>query len=214
MTDLYDKDGTLIEGALTEEEYNEKLDETKKEQEKVTQDKVDELNKEIGVKEQSLKDAEELLEKEKDKDKNLKGQRETIEGKEGEITELKKSIEDMTTKIDGLTTASQENKLLPIFDKLANGNEELGKKIKFHYDSFKGVPADEEERKKRLESAYILATGGKKPSAVSGVVASAAGGSAPMGEENAGKEKLSTEGKAFLPDFGISDKEAKEAGLI
>jgi hypothetical protein len=91
------------------------------------------------------------LDKEKSKDKNFSELRKTKD-------ELEKKLSEA---IGGVKKEVNDEKITEAIGKLANGDEELAKKIKFHFDNTLAAvnPKNIEERNKKVQDAYLLARG-------------------------------------------------------
>jgi len=216
MPELYNKDGDLVEGALTAEEVAEKIkeaeeaggggDDTATEELKT---RVEELKTKLEDKEKEITE----LANEDDKTKNLVNLRKKTEELEGE----KKSLEDrltgletkLTEGLEGVDKKITENSFNEAVKKLAGDDTELTKKIVFHYNSFKGVPKDAGEMATRLSSSYTLATGSQPKNPLSGG-ALGGGGAAPNLRPPIGKpsEELKEVGKKL----GVTDADWAKHG--
>ncbi|MCX6741203.1 MAG: hypothetical protein NTY61_02280 [Candidatus Parcubacteria bacterium] len=91
---LYDESGQEIVGALTPEEVDAKLDEIRVEVAQAKDDEIYTIKEALDAKEAEIVEARELLEAEKNKDKNLSGQRNIIKEREAKIVELEKSLSE------------------------------------------------------------------------------------------------------------------------
>jgi len=220
MSEFFDESGNKVE-AYTAEEIAQKLEEERLEAIEETnvarQDEIDVLNQTLEEKEKALTEAQEYLVKEKDKDKNLGGQRKVIESKENEIGDLKKEIEqikqDSQLRLTEIEQKTKENTINSFLDKISDGNKELKEKIKFHYDNFKGEPKNEEEMTERVKNAYILATGGQPAIKLTGEVISGAGG-APEANVNIPEGKINPEAVPLAHKMGVTDQDLKKHKLI
>ena len=225
MVDLHDKDGNLIEEvfdsegnlideALTPEEVDKKIDDAKEETKEDYQKDIDAVKEDLEEKEESLKKAEEDLEKEQEKDKNFGKLRKSTEEKEKEASGLKEEIQGLTEKIDGIEKDTKRQPVNVMIDKLADNDEELRGKIKFHYENF-SIPDDdtEEKQKERVANAYTLAAGAKAENPLTGDAVSSGGGAAP-GAEPEDKGKISEGAKNVAKNLGIEDKDLKKHKLI
>lgn len=219
--ELFDKDGNIVENAMSPEDVETKLEE---EREKTRQEVEEEANKQLEEYKKStdeemeelqkqLDGKEEELTKEKDKEKNFgalrgknKEDKEKIDSLEQEIKDIKTSIEETKTKVS-------DEAIDMAIGKLAGDDKELAEKVKFYYKTFSGEPKDKEEFLKRIENSYVLATGGKPTNPITGEVISSAGGSLPPTVNPSG-EKLSEKGKEAAKDMGISDQELAKHKLV
>jgi chromosome segregation ATPase len=226
MAELFDKDGNLVE-AYTPEEVNAKLDEIRKE---AADDAKTEMQQTLEEKDDALAElrtklagAETELGSEKDKDKNLGGQRKIIEGKEKVIEDLTKKIADLetntNTKLDEISRKEHDKMITAMIDDLTDGDQEISAKVKFHFENFR--PIDEKDKKpediqkliqERVKSAYTLATGGRASTPLSGPIISSAGGGKPT--INEGGEKVSPEIQDLAHQLGVTDQDLKKHKLI
>jgi uncharacterized protein (DUF3084 family) len=218
MVQLFNEEGQLVD-ALTPEEVEARLDEVRQqaieEANASRQEEIDDLTLQVQDREEERKRIEAELLKEKDKDKNLGGQRRVIEAKEKEIDELTKKIDNYKTEIDkkigDIEGRGKEKTITEMIMGVAEDNKELADKIRFWYESFKGEPASEEETKQRIQNAYTLATGGKRANIMSGSLMSSAG-SLPV--INPSGEKLSPDVQDLAHKMGINDQSLKKHKLI
>ena len=218
MTELFNKEGQVVE-AYTQEEVEQKLDEirqsTKSEVESQKNEEIENLNLEVKEKDEAITQLREDLEKEKSKDKNLTGQRRIIEEKEKKIegleTGMKNLKEEMEKRLTEIANQGKEKMVKTMINELARGEKNVAEKIEFWYKKFAGEPADETEIQERVKNAYTLATGGKATIPITGPVISAAGGTPVI---NPTGEKFSSELTDLAHRMGISDKELKKHGYI
>ncbi|GAI12667.1 unnamed protein product, partial [marine sediment metagenome] len=193
----------------TEEDANKKIEEFQEESQK----DLDKLREEKA-------ELEESLEKEKEKEKNFGKLRDSKKGKEEEIGVLTEKItkleETLKEGIAGIKSDTSKTMVSDAVNVLAGDDKELKEKIQFHYDSFGGEPEDKEGLLRRVENAYILATGAKPETPLTGQILSSAGqGKVP--------EKTTTgeKGKLADPDaidvgkkMGITDQAAEKHKLV
>jgi len=218
MEELFDKDGTLVEGALSPDEVDAKLEEERakieEEFEKDNQLSVDELQREIDKAIEEKEALSEELAKEKGKDKNFGALRGKVGQKEDIITSMKEEMEklkgELDLKITGIKTDTNKQIISESIKSLAKEDKELADKIQFHFDTFKASD-NKDEILKNIKNAYTLATGSKPVSALGSSVLSANGG-APLVEKK--KENLSDEGKKQAKEFGLSDADLKKHNLL
>jgi len=220
MAEYFDELGNKVEG-YSAEEVAQKLEEERltaiEEANAARQDEIDVLNEELSNKEKALGEAQEALQKERDKDKNLGGQRRVIENKENEITELKKDIEqlkqDSQSKLMEIEKKANDSKINSLIERVSEGSKELKDKIKFFYDNFKGEPKNDEELLERIKNAYTLATGGQPSIKMTGEMISGSGNS-PMPNVNIPEGKISPDVLPIAHQLGITDQDIKKHKLI
>jgi len=182
MGEFYDENGNPVE-AYTPEEVEEKVEELKEELKEEVKEEVEnefkeeteKLKTQIEEKDKMIKSLEEDLTKVGDKNYNFKSLREKLEKTEQEKKELEEKLASVDKKIEEKVNALKgeltQKEINDEIKKLAGGDEELEKKIRYHLENFK-EPAEtdpdkrREQVKKQIESAFILATGGKKPESV------------------------------------------------
>jgi len=225
MGTYVDDKGNTVE-AFTPEEVETKLDEvreqTKQEVETEKQGEIDDLNTTLSAKEGELETAKDDLEKEKNKDKNLGGQRRVIEEKEKKIENLEKGISDLkkTTeeKLALIENKEKDNMVTGMIVELAGNKKEMIDKVKFYYDNFK--PIDETGKKKediekeiatRIQNAYLLAVGTMPKVPFSGPIISGAGGTPII---NPTGEKLNSDLQDLAGKMGINSEELKKHKLV
>lgn len=213
MVELYDADGNLVEGALTEEEVNQKIEDAKKEAEEGLSKEVEALKEEHTKKEEELqeqiKETQEELEKVGKKDYNWQKLREKKDELE---SALKKEREETDKKIEEVKGEIRGNKVDGAIKKLTGESEELFDKVKFYYKRFEGEPKDEEDFKSRISDAFLLATGGKESSPLTSERIGTGIGQPPGAKGTKGK--LTEGGKEVAEKMGISDDELKKEGLL
>lgn len=211
MVELFDGDGNPVDGAMTKEEVEAKVEAEKAElttQIEDTKLEVEEAKTEAAKTKADL----ETLQK---GDKNWKAAREAKESADAKVKELEGKVNELGQKVESTTKATEERTLAQEIAKLSGGDTEVAKKIKYHFDKF--TKADtEEKRQENLQSAAILATGGKPGAGVgSGGSFSSGGGSPAFDAPKEGKGKLSSsEASDVGAKLGLSTEEQKKAGLI
>lgn len=216
ISEVFDSEGNPLDETLTPDEVEAKINEAKEEAKGEFETETQKLQGQIDEKETALKAAEEELEKEKEKDKNFGKLRGTAAEKEKEVETLKGEVKGMKEEIEGIKVDTKKQPVTVMIKKLAGDDEELEKKIKFHYESF-NVPDDdtEEKQKERITNAYTLATGGKPVNPLSGEAVSSGGGVAPGGEELESKGKLSDPGASDVGEkLGIPKESQRRHKLI
>lgn len=215
ISEVFDVEGNPIDEILTSDEVDKKIEEAQEEAKEDYQKDIDTFKEELNEKEEALKVAEEALAKEQEKDKNFGKLRGTTAEKEKKVEELTEQIKGLTDKITGIETETKRQPVNAMIGKLAGEDEELKKKIKFHYESF-AIPEEdtEEKQKERVVNAYTLATGGKPINPLTGEAISSGGGVAPGGEEPGSEGKLSEGGKEVAGKLGIEEKDLKRHKLI
>jgi len=214
--EAFDIDGNPIDEALTPDEADTRIQEAKDEAQGGFETKTQELQEQLTEKEDALKKAEEDLEKEKEKDKNFGKLRGTTEEKEKEAEALKEEVKGLKDEVEGIKTAAKAQPISVMIKEAAGDDEELEKKIKFHYDNF-SVPEEdtEEKQKERVKNAHILAGGGAASSLGGNAISSGAGAAPGIKESESGKEKLTDPGASEVGEkLGISKEEQKKNKLI
>lgn len=219
MAELYDEEGNLVEGAMTKEEVDEKIEtakgEAKSETETEKEEALNELKEEHAKKEEEFQtkitDLETEMEKMGKKDYNWQKLRKSKEELEGLLSEERektdKKIEEIRTEIKG-------SKVDSTIRKLTGDDQELFDKVKFRYKTFEGEPENDEAFRKRVDDSYFLATGEKPTSPLFAGGVRTGAGKPPPPPAGAGGEKLSEGGKEVAKKMGISDEELKKRGYI
>ncbi len=191
-TTLYDEEGNPIEGASTAEEV------------KAIQD-------EKALKETELAEVKEKLSKLENKDFNFKKLRdmnkeeqEKLTAHEMELLQRQEKLEDDQKSFLQKQIESHKDEASAV---LAGENEELRKKILFHYDRIKDEAMSRDEVYKKMREAAILAKGegttGINP-VLSGINVQ---GSPPSGSNN---KPESEESREMRQAFHISDDDKKK----
>ena len=199
MSEIITKeDGTEIE-VFTAEEIEAKQNEAIEKFKAENPDKGEELTK-----------AQEELTKLKEKDLNFGNLRKQKEDAEKKVAEILQGVDEKVNSIkkevlEGVMKDHQEETLKG----LVGEDEELKKKVEFHYKRLGDVASTKAEITKKLQDAYLLATN-KPADEVSGNVFSSGGVSRlrPQVSNN----KLSPEDKAIGAKFGLKDEDYKRVG--
>ena len=214
MAELFNANGEPVE-ALSKEE----AEEAQKTLEEEKNSEMETLKANFEAEKSTLQeqlDAQKAeLAKYTDKDHNFKNLRQQKETAEEKLATLEKTFTEKTKELeDKLSVNMNTLKIGSMIDKIAGDDAELKKKIKFYYNSFTGVPENDEKVKERLDNAYVLATGHKIDNTLSSNVISSSGGRPPVpGVSMPGK--LSNKDSAEVAhDLGISDDELKQHKLI
>ncbi len=226
---MNDSEGKEIEVFTTEEVEQQKTEATEtaktdavEEFKKENPDKTEEMN-ELQTK---LDDANADLEKSQEGlkvlenkdygfDKVRKEANDKVEEAEGRVKELETS---MDTKI-GTAIGTAKKEILEDVMKdhynetlktLAGEDEEMKKKVEFHYARISDIAGTKEEMTKKLSDAYLLASRTEAPDALNPAVTSS-GQVAPI--------NVNKESQAFSPDekdlagkFGLTEDDLKKHG--
>jgi myosin heavy subunit len=217
MSELYDAEGNPVEGALTHEEVEEKINEAIEEHKQNSTEETEALKTELEEQKTALEAKEREIEElanEDDKTKNLVQLRKAKEIAEKEKGELSRRIGELestfTQKVEEVEKKVTSEKLNSAVQKLAGNDKELADKIKIHYDNFKGVPKDDTEMNERLQNAYILSTGSKPESPLGAGTFGSGTGIPAGGGSSLGKP--SQEAKDVGKMMGITDEDWKKYG--
>lgn len=205
--EVYDEAGEKVEGLLTEEEVQAKLDEQKEESANVAAKDLEEIEEEKQKEIDALKlEKEENYKKLKtseddggdDKDKNFKALRENNK-KMGE------RLDTLTSELAKFNSPDAPEKVNAAIAKYSNGDKEVEEKIKLYFNQF-AKPTTAEELDDRMQSAAQLA----------GVLSNADNklGSSVIGSSSsnnlgfkADKGKMSDEIKELGKQLGLTDKD-------
>lgn len=220
---FFDADGNEVEGVLTAQEVEKKLEEAQTKAEEEANKKLEEYQKatdeEVEAMKKELEETKEELAKEKDKDKNFGNLRKSKDESNGKIKELTEKVEKLEKGIEETKSQASEQMISSAIKAKSGDDKELEEKIKFHFNQFT-PPKNTEELKQKVESAYILATGGQAGNTLSGETISGAGGAsepAMPAEGGVKGHKLSEAGKEVGKKMGITDQDyekAKKRGII
>lgn len=142
MTNLYDEEGNLVEGAMTPEEAK-KLQEEKEAATKEVTEIKDKLSK-LENKDFNFKKLREMNEKEKEK----------LTAQEMELLQRQEKLEEDQKSFVQSQISSYKNDALAV---VAGDNEELRKKILFHYNRIKDEAVSREDVFKKIREAATLA---------------------------------------------------------
>jgi hypothetical protein len=216
MGNLYNEDGTPAEGAMTPDELSEKMEELKETAKAEVEAEKEELQMQLEEAKIELEQAKADMAKNGDKDKNFKTLRETKENKEKEVEELKAKMTGLETEVAKVRTETAEHKLDEAIRMVAGDDVEMAKKVKYHFNSFAGVPETDEKFQERLNSATILATGGAPRSKPTGGAFGSGKGSPAYDSserKTAGKFE-NPESSKVAEKMGLTPEEQKKQGLI
>lgn len=213
---LYDSDGEEVEGAFTAEEVEAQLEEAKTKSDEKSVSQLEESQKTNDEATQALQDkldeANEALGKEKEKDKNFKGLRDSKGKSDDKIAELVATVKGLETKIEekigGLTKDALTKKVDDAIKGVSGEDKEMSDKIKFHYEKLTG----EEDFTTRMQSAIVLATGGNQSVLQGSAISS--GGFNPTPSDGNEPGELSADLKEVAKKAGLSDAEIENAKKI
>jgi len=178
--ELFDAEGNKIEGALDAEEA------------KVIQTQLETTKKE--------------LEGLSDKDHNFNQLREKVTGLETKLSDSQKAIDEANKKaIEGMNAPLNEAKDKTVAS-LSAGDEELKKKIQFHFDRINDQTLTVEQMSKKVRDAYLLAT--EKTIDLSANIISSAG--AGFHIPSSPKKEMSSDLKGLAGKLGITDEDIKK----
>lgn len=195
---LFDEAGKEVEGALTAEEVNAKLEEAGKE----ATEKVTNLESDLA---KTKKDFEELSKK----DINFEKTRE-------QITTLEKALEEAKAESGKKTEEMKSAKISTAIKKYTGDDQELFDKVKKEFDGFEGEPETDEALTERVVKAFTLATGAAPKDEAAGDAFKSGGGNAPI-VDNEGTDvgKLDDPAVAEVgKKLGLKDEDMKKHGLI
>ena len=217
---LFNENQEEVEGAMTPEEVEEKLQETKDQATDNATKQVEEIEEEhkqeIKELEDQIKEKEEEVTKEQDKDKNFTNLRGKTKEKDEAISKLTEEIEKLKGTVEEKMTEFQQGatkeKVEDIIDGIVGSDKELKEKVMFHYNSFEGEPKTKEELLERINNSHILATGNKLANPLTGAAISSVGGSGVETKEDKGK--MSGKEKEVAKALGINDADLKKHNLI
>lgn len=182
-------------------------DEAGNEVEAFTQEQVAELEREkaeaLERAQAELKAKDDELEKFKAKDLNFANLRQQKDQAEKQISTLKSEVDEKISAMkrevfDGV----MKDHYVDTLKGLAGEDEDLKKKIEFHYSRLNDPTATKAEVDKKLRDAWALATQGEGPSAFNSAVISS-GYAAPLGSATM-KKNFSAEEKAFAQRLASS----------
>lgn len=214
MTEFVNKEtGDEVEG-LTQEESDKKVEEaqTKAEEEKAQE--IEQIQKDHDEEkknlEEQLEEKEAEVEKAGKKDYNWKKLREQEQTLKDKLAERDKEFDK---KIEGVREEIAGDKVGNAIKKMTD-DEETAKKVKFHYDNFKGEPKDDKEFQERIKNASMLAgigSDGGGSAIKSGAIGSGIG-LPPMPKRVEGK--ISDESKDMAKKhLGLTEEEIKKHNL-
>ena len=215
MVDVFDKDNNPLEGYMSPEDVNARVEESKVEATKEIDAKIDEVKDEFAEK-MKVKDDEigrlkdELDSDLSDEDKNWKKTRQAIKDLKQDKIDMQEKFD---RKIDEIKGDIGDSKIESRIRRISKGDKDLEDRIAVHYNSFGGKPKNEKENQERLKNATLLAGGTDSETVLDGGVVRTGGGNIPVGTELGGKLK-DKEAKGVGNKMGITDEELKENELI
>lgn len=165
----------------------------------------------VAAKDAELQTAQEELAKLKEKDLNFGNLRDQKDKAEQRVEALKAEVD---TKIAAAEERITKGVLKDHYDgtvaALAGNDEELRKKVEFHYGRIADVATDKAGMDKKLRDAYVLATASPEPDALTTTVLSSGG----VGrvQAPAGAQRLSAEEQAVGQKFGLSVEDMAKYG--
>lgn len=194
---ISDSTGSEIEVFTAEEletQKNEAIDQYKKDNPDKSEE-IDSLQKDLAT-------AKEELEKLGKKDLNFANLRQQKEAAETKVESLKKEIDDkIALAKKEILEGVMKDHYNEIMKSLAGDDEELKKKIEFHYNRIQDVPTTKEEINKKLRDAWTLATKVEEASALNATVISSGGVSRPNVKS---EKKFTPEEKDFGKKLGAA----------
>ena len=131
--------------------------EEKNKEDIITKEEFEEAQKE---KDNTIKELEERLRVEQEKERNFKGVDKKIKKTEKEKSALELRIEALETeKKEALDkqVESLKGRKDTLLERLTNGDDDLKEKIEFFYERFDGEVLDEKTLEERLQDAALLA---------------------------------------------------------
>jgi DNA repair exonuclease SbcCD ATPase subunit len=206
MSEIIEKDGQQIEMYSAEEVEAQRIA-------AIEQYQADNPDKagDLETLQETLKEKEEEIEKLKGKDMNFSNLRKQKEDAEKKIEETKKEIDEKinTVKREVLESVMKDhfNETMKAY---TGGDDELKKKIEYHYKRLADVASTKEEVSNKLRDAYILATKPNESDALS-IASISSGGVSRMNIKNQDK-KLTPEEVAMGSKFGLTPEDMKKYG--
>lgn len=212
MVEAYDADGNLIEGVMSAEEVQQKIESEKSE----LADKITEISTQLETASTEAANAKAELEKISKTDKNWNTARKAKDEADEKVKQLSEKVQSLEGQLGTIAKQTEEKELNQAINLMAGGDPELAKKISHHYSKF-AKPENEEQKQELLRSAFVLATGGKPAQAPSGGAFGSGSGSGNPAYDipKEGGQKLSTpEASEVGQKMGLTPEEQKQAGLV
>jgi len=205
MVELFDKEGNVVE-AFSAEELQAQKDAAIEEFKQANPDKSSELE----ILQSQLREKEDELVKLRGKDTNFENLRKQKNAAEKAAEELRREIDEKIGAVkkevlDGVMK-DHYNETIGV---LAGNDEELKKKIEFHYNRLQDSAVTKDEVSKKLRDAWVLATKLDDPGALNSSVISS-GGVSKLNIKNT--QKFTPEEKAIGAKFGLSEKDFETYG--
>lgn len=220
MVKVFDEDNNPLEGFLSPEDVDAKIEKAAEEAAIKATEALDvkisevqtKFDKEMKLKDKKIQELKDDLDSDlSDEDKNWKKTREKIEQLEKDKVEMEATF---GKKLDEISGKISDSKIDTRINNLAKGDKELKDKISVHYNSFEGEPKNEKEIQERLKNAVILAGGDASDVNVLNGGAIRTGAGVIPGETKSTEKLDNPESKDVGNKIGLSDKELKDGKLI
>lgn len=216
--DLFDKDGNKIEGVVTKEEHEKQVNDAatlalanaQKEGKVVPKADLDKMTADIAKLKADLDKSTKDLEAASNKDQNFAELRKAKDAAEAKLKEFETGI---GAKIADIEKQLPGNNVDESIKTLAEGDSEVAKKIKFHFDRISKPEDTVEEKRLKLIDATTLARGkAPTPNLISGVLGRSGGFSKEDMKDQEGTSTIKPELAGLAKSMGISDKDAARYG--
>ena len=206
MSEIIQKDGVDVE-VFTAEELEAQKQEAIETYKSENPDKTEELT----ALQEELRIKEEELAKSTDKDKNFANLRKQKEEAEKKVTDILAGVDEkISTVKKEVMEGVMKDHYNDTLKALSGEDEEVKKKIEFHYKRLGDSASTKQEITDKMRDAYLLATKTDVGDALNSSVLSTGG----MGKLNIKSQgqKLSTEEKEVAGKFGLSQKDLEKYG--
>ena len=202
MSEIINKDGVDVE-VFTPEEVEAQKEEARLEA-------IEAYKAENPDKSGELEKLNKELEGFKSKDLNFGNLRKQKEDAEKKVADILAGVDEKINSVkkdvlEGVMKDHREETL----NSLTGGDEELKKKVEYHYNRLGDVASTKSEINKKLNDAYLLATGGTSEDISTNVFSS--GGVGKL-KTKVSETKLTPEEKAIGAKFGLKDEDFKRVG--
>ena len=215
--EVYTKEDLESQRESAIEQYKEQNPDQSEDMKKL-QEELEGSKEELEGSKEELEKSQEELKKAKDKDLNFSSLRNKNEKAEDKIKEIESSIDEKisTVKKEVLEGVMKDH-FQETVSSLAGDDEELKKKIEFHYNRISDVPTTKSEMTKKLTDSWTLATQSEKKDEFNSRAISSSGYSAVSFREEK-SNKMNAEEKEFVKKLGrsgglnISDEDIEKYG--
>lgn len=218
MPKVFDENGNEVKDVITKEDHEKQLADASAKAiadaqaagTVVSKEEVEKIKQGQTKLEADLKKANEALEAADGKDKNFEALRKAKDAAETKLKEFETGVGAKLADIEKRLSGTGVDEAIAT---LSEGDEEMAKKIKFHFDRISKSEDTDADRKQKLVDATTLAKGSRpSPSLLTGILGSNSGYSPNDMKDKDGENVIKPELAGMAKKFGISDKDVAKFG--